>query len=116
VWLRYPKTGGFEPSRRKPPARGYHSEANRGEPDRLLLAVQELLFREWDPIGVNDGELCRYEYDSYAPTICRWLREGSDEFKLANHLSQLQRVSMGMSTIDEELHRRVGRWLLELVS
>jgi hypothetical protein len=59
--------------------------------DRLLLAVQEVLFREWDPIGVNCDDLCRGEYDSYASTICRWLREGVDESKLTNHLSQLQR-------------------------
>jgi hypothetical protein len=41
------------------------------KPDRLLLAVREILFREWDPIGVKDDEWCRNEYDSYAPTICR---------------------------------------------
>ena len=60
--------------------------------------MQEVLFRQWDPIGVNGNELCRDEYDSYAPTICRWLREGTDEHKLACHLSRLQRDSMGMST------------------
>jgi hypothetical protein len=84
--------------------------------DRLLLAVRAILFREWDPIGVNDNDLCGDEYDSYAPTICRWLREGVDEYKLAAHLSRIQRESMGMSVIDEELHRRVARRLLELVS
>jgi hypothetical protein len=84
------------------------------KPDRLLLPVRDVLFREWDPIGVNDNESCRDEYDSYAPTICRWLRQGVDEHKLANHLSQLQKVSMGMLTIDEELHRRVARRLIEL--
>lgn len=84
------------------------------KPDRLLLAVRDVLFREWDPIGVNRNEMCRNEYDSYAPTICRLLREGVDEYKLAKHLSQQQMVSMGMSIIDEELHRRVARRLLEL--
>lgn len=86
------------------------------KPDPLLVAIQEVLFREWDPIGVNDNELCRDEYDSYAPAICRWLREGVDEHRLAAHLSELQRVSMEMSVIDEELHRRVARRLLELAS
>jgi len=87
------------------------------KPDHdLLQTVQEILFREWDPIGVNFNELCRDEYDSYAPTICFWLREGVDENSLAAHLSQLQRVSMGMSVIDEELHLRVARRLLGLVS
>ena len=84
--------------------------------DLLLLGVQEVLFREWDPIGVHGEESCRSEYDSYAPTICRWLRDGVDEFKLANHLSQLQRVSMGLPILDEQLHRRVALRLLELVS
>lgn len=84
-------------------------------PDQLLLAVREMLFREWDPIGVNGNELCRDEYNSYAPTICRLLREGADEHKVANHLSQLQRISMGMSIIDEDLHRWVAWRLLSLV-
>jgi hypothetical protein len=83
--------------------------------DQLLLAVQEILFREWDPIGVNGNELCRNEYDSYAPTICRWLREWVDENKLAKHLSQLQRVTMGMSSSDEDLHRRIAWRLIRLV-
>jgi hypothetical protein len=82
--------------------------------DRLVLVVQEILFREWDPIGVNENEACRGEYDSYTTTICRWLREGVDEHRLANHLGQIQRVSMGMSVVDEELHRRVARRLLSL--
>ncbi len=86
------------------------------KPDPLLSAVREVLFREWDPIGVNGNELCRDEYDAYAPTICRWLRDGVDERRLAAHLSHIQRVSMGMTVIDEELHRRVARRLLELAS
>jgi hypothetical protein len=85
------------------------------KPDELLLAVRDVLFREWDPIGVNGNELCRDEYDSYAPTICRWLREGVDEHKLAAHLSQLQRASMRMSDIDADLDRRVARRLLSLI-
>lgn len=80
--------------------------------DSLLSAVREILFREWDPIGVNDNERCRDEYDSYAPTICWLLRQGIDEQRLAAHLSRLQRVSMGISVIDEELHRHVARRLL----
>ena len=85
------------------------------KPDRLLREVCEILFREWDPIGVNGNELCRDEYDSYAGTICRWLREGVDEYKLASHLSELQRVSMGISS-DEEANRKIAKCLRALVS
>lgn len=83
---------------------------------RLLPAVRDILFRVWDPIGVNDNELCRDEYESYAPAVVQLLLSGADEYKLASRLSDFQRVSMGMSVIDEELHRRVARRLLELVS
>lgn len=48
---------------------------------KLLEDVKDILFHEWDPIGVNDNPLCRNEYDSYATTIVRYLREGADEKK-----------------------------------
>ena len=83
--------------------------------DTLLHAVQEIVFREWDPIGVNDNPACRDEYDSYAPTICRYLLGGADEHKIARHLSQLQTVSMGLSVVDEEHNPRVANRLLGLV-
>lgn len=50
---------------------------------RLLLDVQDVLFRDWDPIGVSDYEACRDEYDSYAPELVRLLLDGADEYKLA---------------------------------
>lgn len=85
------------------------------KPDSLLTGVQDLLFREWDPIGVNDNDSCKDEYDAYATTICRWLREGVDEYKLTSHLGELQRVSMGMASIDEQKNRMIARRLLALV-
>ena len=83
--------------------------------EQLLQSVRDILFLEWDPIGVNHHDLCRDEYDSYAPTISRLLREGVDEHKLTAHLSQLQRINMGMSVVDEDLHRRIAGRLLSLV-
>lgn len=82
---------------------------------QLLATVQDVLFREWDPIGVNHNELCRNEYDSYAPTVASLLLAGAVEYKLAAHLSQLQRVAMGMSFSDEEHHHRVARRLRSLL-
>ena len=82
---------------------------------QLFPTVQEILFREWDPIGVNDNELCQDEYDCYVPTVVQLLLSGADEYKLALRLSEFQRVSMGMSVIDEKLHRRVARRLLGLL-
>lgn len=53
----------------------------------LLPGVQEILFREWDPIGVNDSKLCHDEYNSYAPAVVQLLLSGADEYKLAARLS-----------------------------
>lgn len=40
----------------------------------------------------------------------------SGPLQLACRLSEFQRVNMGMSSSDEELHRRVARRLLALVA
>lgn len=87
-----------------------------GSETRLLRAVNDILFDEWDPIGINEYFKCRDEYASYAPTILRILLSGGDEHKLTTHLCELQRVSMGLSKIDEEVNRRIARLLLGLVS
>src|SRR5689334_8244773 len=47
------------------------------------------------------------EYDSYAPYIVSLLTSGADEYKLAHYLRDVQRVSMGMSVVDDQLHQRV---------
>ncbi len=84
----------------------------------LLKPVQELLFTEWDPIGVNGYAQCRDEYDSYAPTLCRYLREGVDAYKIACHLDRLHKDSMGMVLTDEarEHNRRIAQRLLALAA
>ena len=81
----------------------------------LLQLVQEILFQEWDPIGVNDSAACKNEYDSYALTICRLLQAGADEYKLIAHLQQLQKVSMGLSVINDERDQQVAERLRSLV-
>lgn len=84
--------------------------------DDMLTAVQVILFQEWDPIGVKHNSDCRDEYDSHAPTILKMLRCGADEYKLAHHLFELERVSMGLTrTGVNDSHRRIAKRLLELV-
>lgn len=82
---------------------------------QLYPVVSEILFREWDPIGVNSYESARDEYDSYVAGIIRLLLRGADEDKLASELSYLARVTIGLRG-DEELHRRVARRLRGLLT
>jgi hypothetical protein len=81
----------------------------------LWRAVKEILFREWDPIGVNSNPACGDEYDSYASGIVRLLQAEADEYKIAEHLRRLQRVSMGLSSANEERDRRIARRLISLI-
>jgi hypothetical protein len=83
--------------------------------EELREAVRVVLLREWDPLGVRDKPMCCGEYDSYAPAIGRLLQAGVDEFRLAAHLGQLQRVAMGLSLVDEERNRAVARRLRSLL-
>jgi len=79
-----------------------------------LVAIEELLFYEWDPIGVRDNELCRDEYNSYAKSLFHLLKKGADEFKIADRLNFFQRFSMGLSVVDEERNRQIAKRLTSL--
>jgi hypothetical protein len=81
----------------------------------IWQAVKEILWREWDPIGINSNPACHDEYDSYVNTIARLLQAEVDEYKMTEHLSNLRRVSMGLSSADEERDRLVARRLINLV-
>ena len=92
------------------------SDDNRLRRDLRLFqrAVEAVLIREWDPLGVGDSEFAQDEYDSYAPVICRLVWEGANEATLVAHLAQLQVQAMGLSAADESRDRRVARLLLAL--
>lgn len=62
---------------------------------QLLAAIREILWRDWDPIGVNDFEDAHGEYDSYAPNLLRLLREGVSEEDLTIRLGKY-RDNMGL--------------------
>jgi len=90
------------------------SKAQRKE---LWQEVKEILWREWDPIGINSNPACDGEYDSYVNTIVRLLQAGADGYKMSEHLSDLRRVSMGLSSTDKdkERDRHIARRLINLV-
>ena len=59
--------------------------------------IDEILWREWDPIGVNDIEDVRDEYKSYTPHIFSLTIQGADKMKIAEHLYKLETVNMGLT-------------------
>ena len=82
-------------------------------PDQLALyeKVDELLWIEWDPIGVSDSPEARDEYYGYLPTIFKLAMEGADEYKISKYLLEFERSGMGMSG-NEVNCERVARLVL----
>lgn len=66
---------------------------------KLHGMVRECLWRDWDPIGVNEFEAASDEYDSYVATITTMLLDGVDVYKLRRHLQAIETDSMGLSPL-----------------
>jgi hypothetical protein len=67
-------------------------------------AIRQVLFDDWDPIGVNDI-FPKDEYDAYIGGVYRLLVSGSTEDELCDHLLQLEITQMESPTSND--HRRV---------
>lgn len=64
---------------------------------QLFNEIDRIIWEDWDPIGVNDyGEDCRDEYESYIPHLFSLVEQGADYKKIAKHLSDLEKNTMGM--------------------
>lgn len=68
-------------------------------PDQLKLykRIDEILWHDWDPIGVNDCEEARDEYHSYLSHIFRLAIEGKDADRIALSLIATIESNMGLS-------------------
>ena len=64
----------------------------------LTSMVRVALWRDWDPIGINDLGGPEDEYDSYVGSVCSLLFSGADIYKIRQHLSQIETVNMGLSS------------------
>jgi hypothetical protein len=62
--------------------------------------IGEILLYEWDPIGIQGCDECADEYHSYIGGVYRLLANDASPGKIASHLAQLERVSMGLSNTD----------------
>lgn len=68
------------------------------EERRLFEEIAGILWNDWDPIGVNDGENeWNDEYDSYVPHIFRLALEGKNASRIALFLSSTIEQNIGLS-------------------
>jgi len=66
------------------------------EQNQLYNLIDELLWCEWDPIGVNDYPDARDEYQSYTPQIFSLAIKGASREDIAQKLLQIETEMMGL--------------------
>jgi len=65
------------------------------EQKELYKTVDEILWNDWDPIGVNDVAP-RDEYQSYVPEIFSLLIQNKSEKEIADRLYEIETETIGV--------------------
>ncbi|WP_444884524.1 hypothetical protein [Microbulbifer sp. PSTR4-B] len=71
----------------------------------LYKAIDEILWCDWDPIGVNDMPEARDEYQSYLPHIFRLAVEGKDAEHISSSLVATIEGNIGLGASKEHCLR-----------
>ncbi|HWD90029.1 MAG TPA: hypothetical protein VG367_18005 [Mucilaginibacter sp.] len=66
------------------------------EQRRIYKAIDEILWEDWDPIGMKYNEGPREEYDSEVPVIFSLKINGADIETIARKLHQIESNTMDM--------------------
>ena len=77
----------------------------------LYKRIDEILWKDWDPIGVNDSEQARDEYRGYLPHIFRLAVDGADPDQIARELMTAI-DGMGLS-INEDQNLTIATRIIE---
>ena len=80
---------------------------------RIWKEINELLWNQWDPIGVKGVDAARDEYHDYIHGIFCVLEDRANVDQIAKHLHHIETVKMGLKG---DMHRcmKVARALLQL--
>jgi hypothetical protein len=85
-----------------------------GKNKSTFQLIDEILWKDWDPIGVNDTTEARDEYRSYVSTLVDLKITGAKYEAIAQHLFQLEVGHMGLNGNLENC-RRVAQNIVNLV-
>lgn len=67
----------------------------------LNQRIDEVLYYEWDPIGVSDQPCAKAEYSSYTMALLEYVLK-EDLNQIANQLSKIEIDSMGLTSNKEQ--------------
>ncbi len=72
-------------------------------PDQLALykKIDEILYKDWDPIGVSDFDGPLDEYHGYLPQVFGLALSSDDPQQIAEYLTRVTVDRMGMSPARE---------------
>lgn len=73
------------------------------EQNQLYELIDNLLWEEWDPIGVNDNPNIRDEYQSYTPQIFSLILKGGTIEDIAQKLLSIETEWIGLDDSDEQI-------------
>jgi len=69
----------------------------------LYQHIDEILFYQWDPIGVSSGNGFRHEYETYIPELFQLILNKCESLIIVDYLTQA-RKRMGLSeSLDQDL-------------
>ncbi len=66
------------------------------EQKNLYKIIDELLWNEWDPIGVNEYKEARDEYYNYIPQVFKLKIDNADNEIIAQYLFKVETDRMGL--------------------
>lgn len=92
LWKEYLETGNycFDKNELKEKFR------RKGKWKKLYQEIDEILWKDWDPIGINDISP-RDEYQSYTPIVFTLKRKGANQEEIANKLYQIETETIGVN-------------------
>lgn len=80
---------------------------------RIQSEIREVLYRNWDPIGVS-GEAPNDEYDAYIGGIYRLLTSTRSVSDIAEHLQRLETEKIGVVPANLESLVPIAKLLLAI--
>lgn len=79
----------------------------------LYKRIDEILFYQWDPIGVSDSDWARDEYQSYLPRVFAYAMESDSSEVIENFLRIASTESMGLPATPEH-DRKISELIIEV--
>ena len=79
----------------------------------LYRGIDEILWNDWDPIGINLLPSSRDEYQNYIPVIFRMVMKSVSIQELEEYLDDVVRNRMGLRSIKKS-NQPVAKKIIEL--